>query len=826
VEPTRAVTPAPRAPGPWAWVGRIEDAFFPPRAGPSPNPRGVLSPDLLEWPAVALAFLIGLAVAAILEAIMLAQPIPPGGDPGEWTSTALAYAGLPYPSWIIPGQYPPLLFPVLGLLIRIGGGTAMGARLYVGVAVVLIGLSVYFLARSLTRRRATALVAEALVILNPAFLQMFFWGAYPNLFGFIFLNLSVAFLVRYIRSRRPSHLILFWACAAASLLTHSLVGVVDIATLAFVLVLAASIKIVPREVYRSKAGLAGVALFLGSVGGYYAATFLLGIHHPAYFQTGAFAYVKNGLGAVFYLLARPFVPRLTVPLREALPLLYMLVGGLVAYAIGLRLFWKHRMTLGTMVTIAFFLGTTGLALVGWELSVVTDYVRFGYFLVTPLALALALFLDWFMTGIAVRTAQEQAAAAAAGAPPGTPIPTPRWRRPVDPPAAVGVFVVGALIIVFLSGTVTLPALPTYEQNNTKIAHDGTFLTALQMIRNSGVQGSVLTVPGAAKWSRSLLVRDAYSPNLPARYTFDASHLVDEETAYFAMTTRYAATNGVVALTALGTNASDGNGTFAFQAAYYGVFNPVAEFPVGGLTVLVRTPNATRSEQVTAATSVTLAPPGQSWFQIDYAGPDFTVSVRATAVAASDRAQLLIDAAADPGDSLVRLDGNLTGPIVAFTLIQRGAAPGSLNLTPGEFSQALLTQGLFAPTGAFESVTPYNHLGTPAHATFRLNAPGGSNASLSLAITFVTPGASNLIRTLPSLFSTDAIWENWTVRFVLYTNSTSRGTASANLLPNEVQYLESEYGGQVLGVSGRWTVILLPPPTDLPGIPTTVALAPG
>jgi len=713
-----------------------------------------------------------------------------------------------------------MTFPLLGLLIRIGGGAAAGARLYIGVVAVLIGLSTYFLARGVTRRRSTALVAEALVVLNPSLLQMFFWGAYPNLLGFVFLNLSLGFLVRYIRSRRPLHLIAFWASAAGALLTHSLVGTVEIATVGLVLLLAVSIRAVPREIYRSRSGVAGIALFGAVVGGFYLITDLLGVHHPNYFQSGAFAYVKNGLGAMFYLLLRPFFPGIGVPLREALPILFILVGLLGAYAIGLRLFWRRRMTLGTIVTLGLSLAVTGLALLGWELSIVTDYVRFGYFLVVPLGLGLALFLDWFMTGIGRRAAAEAATRA-----PTPPVDRPALGRPwrlADPPAAVGVLVVAVLIVLVVADLVTAPALPKYETNNTKLGHDSSFLDALSIVRHSGVQGSLLTVPGAAKWTRSLLVRDAYAPNLPARYTFDATHLVDEETAYFALTSRYAVTNGQVAVATLGTNLSDGSTTFEFEAAYFGTWIPIASLPVGNLSVDLHARGLNRTENVTSVTGVLLGPPGQPWFEIDFAGRDFTLTVLANAASGAPTASFLLTATARPGATLLELSGNLSGPSPGFTEYGGNPAAGSLNLTPGQFGRSLQTNGQLTPANALESVTRYNRLGTPAHATFHVAAPAGGNVTLSLRADLATPGAANLVSGLPDQLWTSDLWQSWLVRFVLYTNATENGASYADLLPNEVQYLETEYGGKVIGISGRWTVVLLPPANALPGVAPVAA----
>jgi len=764
-------------------------------------------------------------VAGLLENTMLAMPVPAGGDPGQWASTSYAYVGLPFPSWVVPGQYPPMLFPILGVLVRLGGGPIAGARAFVGLAAVLVGLSAYFLARGLTRRRSTALVAEALVLLNPTFLQMFFWGFYPNLLGLVFLNLTLAFLVRFLRSKRPFHVLLFWTCAAATVLSHSLVGVILVAALGVFFVLALSIKAVPREIYRSRASLAGIAIFLVSVGGFYASTALLRIPHPNYLQSGAFAYVRNGVSAIFNLLTRPWFHGLKLAPPDALALLAILGVGLALYAVGLRVFWKHRMTLGTMAALALALSPVVLAGLGWELSVVTDYGRFSYFLVTPLALAIGLLLDRFMTEANRRRVRAPAWL------PAPKNPSPRWRPGgphADSPAALFGLAVVAVTVLVLADVVSVRSLPGDEAATTKVGHDATFLHALDLIRATGVQGSLLTVPGVAKWSRALLVRDAYFPNLAARYTFDPTHLVDEETAYFALTSRYTATNGEVAVTALGTNLASGNRTFEYQPAYFGVFTPVAALPVAEVNATVVRNGAPVSSEtiqpVTSGGTVVLAPAGPSSFSISYTGTGFVLTVTVATSASTPVATIVVSAAPSPGYRLLGLSGNLTGPSAGTARFDTGNSPGSLDITPGKFGTALATGVQVTPKSALGAVAHFNHPNNPAHAAFAVQAPTGASA-LAVSFAFVTPTASNLVSGLPPLLTTDSVWANWTVRFVLYSNSSTNEGTLANLLPDEVSYLEREFGAKLVGISGGWTVLIVPPAGSLPSGPRTSLVGP-
>jgi dolichyl-phosphate-mannose-protein mannosyltransferase len=806
-----------------ARIHRLEDRFFPPVAGPSSNPRGVLSPWLPEWPGLLGALALGIAVAGLLELTMFAQPIPAGGDPGQWASTSYAYVGLPYPSWVIPGQYPPLLFPLLGSLVRLFGGPIGGARAYVGLVAILLGLATYFLARSLTRRRTTALAAEALVLLNPTFLQMFFWGFYPNLLGLVFLCLSLGCFARYIRSRKGRHLLLFWTCAAATFLSHTLVGTDLLAVGGIVFLLALSIKAIPREFYRSRAGIAGIGVMVGTVGGFYLGTSFLKIPHPNYFHSGAFAYVRNGISSIFDLLIHPFVRGLQVAPSDAVPLLWVLVIGLTLYAVGIRLFWKSRLTLGTIVTLGLALGPLTLAIVGWEASVVTDYARFSYFLVLPMALAVALVLDRFLTELAIRAARSPARASERRA-------VRPWRAgsvAVDPPITMVVLALFAVGVIVISELVTVPSLPGDESATTKVGHDAAFLGALHMIGSSGVAGSLLTVPGVAKWSRALLVRDAYFPNLAARYTFDPTHLIDEETAYFAMTSRYVATNGIVAATALGTNASAGSATFEYQAAYFGVFTPVAAIPVGNITVTVSHNGTTAAEHVDPGATVRLAPSGSSSFALMYTGPGFVLTVTAVTFSGSPEVSYLLSATADPGYSLLTLAGNVTAPSTGSARFLRGSSAGSFELTPGKFGSTLATLAQVQPTDALKSIARFNHPGTPAHAGFlvgRAAAPGVSQ--LAVTFYFETGGASNLVTGLAPLIVTDSVWANWSIRWILYSNSTAQEGSLANLLPNEVTYLVNEYGGRIFGTSGPWTVVLVPAASQLLGAAMSTSISPG
>jgi hypothetical protein len=60
---------------------------------------------------------------------------------------------------------------------------------------------------------------------------------------------------------------------------------------------------------------------------------------------------------------------------------------------------------------------------------------------------------------------------------------------------------------------------------------------------------------------------------------------------------------------------------------------------------------------------------------------------------------------------------------------------------------------------------------------------------------------------------------------LYSNSSTNEGTLANLLPDEVGYLEREFGAKVYGISGGWTVLIVPPAGSLPTGPRPATGAP-
>ena len=98
-----------------------------------------------------------------MEYLYLIAPVPLGGDTETWTALSYPFIFYPHPSEIVHSGYPPGLFPLLGFFVLLGGGPLVGPRIYLGFAIVMLGLSTYVVGRSLFHFRISALLVEALL---------------------------------------------------------------------------------------------------------------------------------------------------------------------------------------------------------------------------------------------------------------------------------------------------------------------------------------------------------------------------------------------------------------------------------------------------------------------------------------------------------------------------------------------------------------------------------------------------------------------------------------------------------------------------------------
>jgi hypothetical protein len=777
-------------------------------------------------------YLFALALALfgvyLIVRAMDAYPVPSGGNPGQWIAGSYAFVGLPYPNWLLPGQYPPLVFPILGVFVRLFGPLQAG-RAFVGLGGVGLGLSTYYLGRTLTRSRTVALAIEGFVVLSPTMVETFFQGVYPTILGMIFLNLAVAYLIRFARSGSETHVVLFWLATGATVLSEAQTAAVLAVTLLILFVFLVSSRQISRVFYRGPIALAGLAIFVVAVGGFYGLAAAAHVPQPNYVAANAFSYVRNGLGSLYYLLVNPYLPNSKPSLPNA-ELISIVLGGMLATVlVGLRLLRPKRLSLGVLTVLSMLLAVIGGAYVAWKLSVVTDYPQLSFFLVVPLGLALGVGVDallhWepkFLDRL--RPTPPEATPSRSAAP--SPQLAGDWRvrpstasRPHIPSSwtTLGTVALALAIVALLlsAALVTAPALAGDEQANSSLFHDPTFLAALADIRNSGVAGNVFAPGGAAKWTRALLDREAYTPFVAPRFTFDPGHLTEEEETYFAMVSHDAVTNNLVAATIAGTNGSVDNVTPDYEASTNGQFIPVAVVAADQFNVTITDGTGNVTESVNASPTIVPATEGPASMSMEYDEPGFYLNLTVVVAPSSPRAEFSLNFTADAGWSILAVRGNMTGPAigVATTNILPSGSTGELDLTPASVSANLRTFANVTPASAVGRPQSFDRFATGVVSRVPLNLTTGASGSpvVELAVAFSTPRAENLIENLPSLIDAPSVWHQWGVRFVLATNESQLIFNHPSAILWESSYLVSEYGAKVLAVEGSWTVLLLPAP---------------
>ncbi|HEY6238538.1 MAG TPA: hypothetical protein VIZ68_05075, partial [Thermoplasmata archaeon] len=241
----------------------------------------------------------------------LQAPLPPGTDPGEWIAGSYQFVGLPGPTWYDNSDSPPVLGFVLGYLVLVGHGPIVAADLFLVLESVLLCVSTYMVARSFAHYQVTALAASFFILANPTVDGLLFSGAYQFLLAWVFLNLTVAYVIRFVRSRSTWHLALFWLSATAAVLTHPSMVVEVLALLGFVGVVLLWLRQLPKEILTTWTGRVGLAMFGGALVGWYVLVpRLLGFHQNNLAGTGSyFTQISGTLGSVWGQVYAPFYPR-------------------------------------------------------------------------------------------------------------------------------------------------------------------------------------------------------------------------------------------------------------------------------------------------------------------------------------------------------------------------------------------------------------------------------------------------------------------------------------------------------------------------------------
>lgn len=783
------------------------------------GPTGTLLAAAPEWPGWTASLVMSALLVGVIELLAAQAPVPPGGDSGTWTALSYPYILYPHPSQIVAFGYPPLLFPLLGFLVQIGGGPLVGARLFMGLVGFLLGSSTYVLGRSLFRRRVSALLAQGFLFVTTPFLRLFFFGGYPTLLAMVFMNLALAFGLRYLRARRPAYIAIFWLATGAALLTHEFVGLALTVTLAifgFFLLLR---RRLPAAVAFSRAGVASMAVAVAGVAAFYLGSRLAKIPQNNYLAQSAAAHLRFPLSPVLYplhiqslggVLGFHLIKTPEGSFLIAVGLVLLLFVGLLAVA------WRRPrwLTLSVLVVASSILAVLVMAVGGWTLFIFTDYKRFAYSLYLPFLLAGLLAFDtvfhWCSpvaspgpASVSVRRGRPGLHASARGT-----LPRPRSRAPPGSSLTNVIAVAGAAILLSSGSLIVYPGLVAYEAKYSGPSHSQAYLDALNAILRSNLAGNILsTSAGAAgHWTIALTDRNVYAPAIPSGFVFKTGKIRGDQLAFFTLHDRYVVSNGLTFAAIPGNSSLFFAASPAYGALRIGYPTPIIGVTpealqvtfVNGTTVHAYNPGAlVPTVQVVNASNPELI--------VAYGGPGFTLAVTTTELPGTD-AQINVSAHATGAVNLRALTAGLR-PAPGISTSPRVTQNGSSFTWSPRISgyQSMLTYGSAAPpaqvlvTGASAS--------SPLGSSVKLDLSSPSlvtgSAWLNLSLHLSTPGAIDLASPLPRVILAPQVLAYWNVRFVLVSNITRASQLS------EILYLQTEYGATELFKGGIWEVLLLP-----------------
>ena len=826
--------PAPTGPGP-------KPAAGPPSARPKPAPRvgairrlgrylfpkdtdeartksGFVEDAPGGWVYALFALGIGVGLAALWYWTTLSMPVPPGDDPSTWITTSYPYVGLAYPSGVSLLGYPPASFPFIGLAVIAGGGPLTGGRLFTCAIIVVLGLATFMLGRTVLRRPSLALLAEGLVLAEPDFQQIFYFGGYPNLFAMVFLTLSLAFFVMYLRSRRPGYLFLFWVSVTVCVLSHSLTAAVLVGTLALLALGLMLVGRLPRTFVLSRAGLAGLAVVVLGVGGYYGLTHFLQIGHPVYLASTSSISGVSSVVLPFHIptLIHLFTGATVVfDTNATLEILLVLAGMILLVVFVLRMLYPGFLTTSWLVVAAAALAIFVEVLAGAYLSIATDYRRFPYFLYLPFVLGLLLgveaAVERFLTPrastakpakkVSARRARFRAARR-------------RWGEPV-------LVSVGLVVIVLAAQYYTLPASSNYMSFYTLYAHDPQFLAAVNALVNSGIPGNIIsTSPYSGHWPSTLSDRLTFVPAPLGTVSseFSPPEILNEELSQLTLSNRYFVTNSLIGAGIPALSGPYFNGTPIYGAFANATYQEILRVPPASLEFGLANGTVVAPFSVAVPAPAVVPVQGGTAYQIVYQGFGSTLfeTVRAVPGTATATVNLTVTSTATNASPISFVQARIGIVTGVAARVVAGTTPGSFVWNVSTKAGSFTAFGTTAPASSLSKVVAFNSTtGVNPAVVFRTNATNQSAGTnvLSLSFNLTTPGATNVLTNVGPWISTDTTWSNWSIRFVLQFN----GSTSLSLITPG--YLTNEYGAALYAAGGSWRIYLLPQwPLNEPAAP--------
>ncbi|MEM3833350.1 MAG: hypothetical protein QW128_07165 [Thermoprotei archaeon] len=163
--------------------------------------------------------------------------MPMWSDPGEWLKYSNAieahlaltiglnedvYKYMLYPMWNQGvWQYPPLFFIILIPLIKLLN-PFLALKLMGSLLLSLQPIPTYFISKRITKSRIGGLLAAYISSLMPLYLEMYGWGGYPNLMGFLLLATNIYFTLAAIEEGGKKYFSLMLLTSMLIPLTHHL----------------------------------------------------------------------------------------------------------------------------------------------------------------------------------------------------------------------------------------------------------------------------------------------------------------------------------------------------------------------------------------------------------------------------------------------------------------------------------------------------------------------------------------------------------------------------------------------------------------------------
>jgi hypothetical protein len=817
-DPASAPTPPPLARRRKGFLRHALTAIFP-REINEPRTQSGYAADVPHSEVyLALAVVVSAAFAALWWWIVRGMPLAPGDDPSTWILISYAYLGHAVPITADPFGYPPAVFPLLGFAVAAGNGPELGGRLFMAALILGLGVGLFELGRTVVRRPVLALVFEGLVLAEPDFQQLYYFGGYPNLLGLVFFTLTLSFFLRYLRSRRPSLLFGFWVALTLTALTHTLTAVILAATLGLLVLGLLIAQRLPRQVVWSRAGLAGILVLLVGVGGYYGGTAVLGVAHPSYIESGPVSVAKSQL--VPSVLKPFYIPTAvkwfthttyTLTATTAVDLMVAATVLIVLVVLALRVGKPRYLTLSWLLLAASFLAVFLATIVGYERSINTDYRRFAYFLYPPLILTLAAVADLALREVPRRWRARHLRT--------TPRPARRRRLPISRSLATDLALgaVGIVLLIVVAQYATIPAATSYEDYYTLYAHDNQFISAVSAISASGIPGNILaTTPVVARWPTTLTGdRSTYVPSVLGTNSYSPLQTENGELTAITLLNRYFVDNtlvgaGVPGVTPTGFVAAPVVGAFTAN-----VYQPLVDFPTPSLEVGLVGGTVVNLVPVGAGAPPVVAIANGTGFQITYVSGSVALTENVTTPPNTSEVTVALWAHASNTSRLTFVQARIAGLEGTPTNVSAGALPGEFTFNATTRSGNFTAYGNTTPASALSKVVGSNVTGTgrgSAQVVIRDNATNASlgTASLSVGLTFLVPNTSNAVPALPSWITADATWASFGVRFfVEYDGSAGNGPQ----VP--LDYLPSEYQTATLSTVGPWIILLLPDPIPPP-----------